>query len=300
MPLLPLLVLASLPTSAASVELLAGVIADDTTRSVYLMAEEDRIEALDTRTGELRWTSEAGARPLALVGRHLVALRDRDDQGRLPVVVLDVEDGSLARRCGAIQLPEGAPGIDEALGASTTTWATVEADRVVIRWSTRTWYMGGPEPTPDIEAASRSHRTGALTCTPATGKAGPAEEAAEPVHPAPVGYLDLVTAAGIQPPDNLAFAARSLDGEHLLLAHRTEPDNRYDTQLWALSGPRLLQSFEAGPYGARFVVQDGVLLQLGASREHRRPVVVASDVATGGRIWEQGFRQTAYDGPIPP
>jgi hypothetical protein len=280
--------------AAPSFELGPGIVVSPSSSSVYVMADGARIEALDVGTGKVQWTSEAAEVPLAVVDDALVAMRA---EGGLTLIVLDSSDGTERGQCGSLEVPVGA-GIDQGLGMRFDTHAEVDGDDVIVHWSVRTWYSGGAAPPPEIEAAARSHTTGALRCTPATGANRVETPAVEDAPTAPTASV--LTDAGLPVPETFAWAGQSVDGEHMLVAFRTLPENRYDTQLIGLATGSVLLTTPSGSYGHPFVVVEGIVLQVGAPTEGYRAVVTAQRVSTGERTWEHGFRDTSYTGPYPP
>lgn len=131
----------------------------------YVMGE-DGVVAVDIASGKPAWTSSNAIKPVALSEGRLVVLGAVNDQAG--VAVLDARNGEVAARCGT---PSGVGQIQliDGLGSNNSSGAWRVHGGLVVTWSHDTFYSGGMAPTPEMEAASRTHSQGALTVDIATG-----------------------------------------------------------------------------------------------------------------------------------
>jgi hypothetical protein len=211
--------------------MLAGVLVDRASHTVFLMRDTNRVEAIDIPTGKTRWIVKHAERPLALSGTHLLA------QSQTSLVVLDARTGKLDKKCtpdaGTTWSP---PPLQARLGWQGSLEAKPTAtDQVLLLWSIDTYYAGGAAPTPEMERDARSHEEGMVdvdlakcrftaraTTTVPRLPPGQGLPTSETRHGSSVTNTQ-VLAAQIVDGTDVRMILESTDGQNRLLLHRTTP-----------------------------------------------------------------------------
>jgi outer membrane protein assembly factor BamB len=140
---------------------------------LYVQAPKGGVEALDLKTGNVLWSTEEFARPLAVVGtKLLVEIPEKDKANVVRLATLDGADkGKQLSASDPIQLPDWV-NVGTAHGRSYTSQgvAVIDKTKLLLRWEARAWYAGGARPTPEMEKAARKEARGFAEVDLATGK----------------------------------------------------------------------------------------------------------------------------------
>ena len=87
-----LLLGATLPLAAVTVELRPGILVDAAQGRAYVTRPGGGVEALSLESGQTLFTSDAGSRPLAVAGEWLVTLAQPGGPGRLDLALVPLDD----------------------------------------------------------------------------------------------------------------------------------------------------------------------------------------------------------------
>jgi hypothetical protein len=146
--------------AASSTMRFSGGIIDTGGAAVYLRHKADAIQAVDLRTGEVRWDSKAAFLPLAADGKRIAAL-GLGKSGPI-VVVFDAKGKVLVQ---SEPLPSGA-WFGEGPTTHSSVTADIEGESLVVCWSSRKSPFSG---VPKI-AMERTLALGEARIDLATGK----------------------------------------------------------------------------------------------------------------------------------
>ena len=175
----------------APFELRRGVIVDGARGVVYLPQTSGEIEAIDLSAGRVMWTFADAALPLAVDGSLLVAQGEEKQKGRLPVAVLDLQNGGRKVVDAIIPLPDDVHAlIADDFERSFRATAEREGDSFLISWTYTERVVQGvwrapeePLPTRTITGAARVNiATGAVLAAVAPPKKLRTDAAAERVR----------------------------------------------------------------------------------------------------------------------
>lgn len=177
----------SLRRSEAAFDLVPGVLVDRLGNRIFLMSPERGIDALSLSSGNLDWSSDAAAKPLAIYGDVLIAQADSASaSARMEVVLLDANRGGSPLETLALALPAGVFGrVDDGMGASFRATATVRDGVPLISWQSTNRRTKGTAPEPG-ETLERSQSAGyaldiqSLRLVPVAAPAAPQARAVLP------------------------------------------------------------------------------------------------------------------------
>ena len=290
-----------------------GVVVDAAHGTAYVMSPKGGIDAIELATGNVRWKSEAGARPLMVKDGALVAQANPGAIGELAIVTLDAQRGSETGRV-SLGRPNGLRArVSDGPSQSFQVRAFEADDKVVVEWSA---YDGrrlqglleeealsaGPG---SVSAATQSSRSlnGAAVLDFVKGFA-------EPVTTERAQSLESrsVRTPGITATSLRQFA--SIDGRHVLRSERTSGNGPFPSYRWTVtdaSGATVGTADAAvsmAPFlvsGTRifYVVRPTIRVQDGKSVQDRLRLR-ALDLQTGAVLWESPIVDGAYRGPFPP
>ena len=307
---------------AAAFVPLPGVVVDPAGAVVYLMTPGGGIDAVSLERGDLRWSTAGAAKPLALVGRRLVAQAEPPGDGILRLVFLDTRAGK--RVLGAdVALPRGVrASIDEGLGTSLVATARADGGGVIVSWRAVQRPVGGLAPRPDAPPPARLEE-GAARIDVRTGRV----ETRRPIPDAPArprtarvrrDESECVVLERAAPAAEVTLACgrpvaqlESADGRHVLVALRAEGERRAQGDyVWSVhvldDGARVAQ-LASGWSALPFFVRDSRLVH--EVRPSERMVdgalvvepraLRALDLTSGAVVWSRPLRDPAYRGPYP-
>ncbi len=166
-----------------SFELGPGVIVDGTGLTVFVMRPGGGIEAVDARSGDVVWSTDAAARPLALAGDRLVAQAEANRPGVLPIVILDISVAETPVLTTEVPLAAGVFAlVDQPLGISFSVRARADGGEVSIWWDYLEQEVTGVAPAPGTSPIRRRFE-GASRVEVISGKLRVLDGAPTPVTP---------------------------------------------------------------------------------------------------------------------
>ena len=131
-----LFVLVSLSLSGQPFELRRGVIVDGARGVLYLPQNNGEIEAIDLSAGRVVWTFADAALPLAVDGALLVAQGETEEKGRLPIAIVDLDNGGRKVIDAVVPLPDDVRAlIVDDFEKSFRATAEREGDSFLISWT---------------------------------------------------------------------------------------------------------------------------------------------------------------------
>ncbi len=312
------LLTALLPVSfaaAAVAPLAEGVLIDEVRGLAYVMSPKGGLEAVDTISGAVVWSSKDAARPLLLVGDTLLAQAEPKGAGKLELVTLDVAAaGGLKVRVESA-LPEGVLGsVVDTLGKKFRLRAVADGNTALVAW--RRVELPGRFDVAAISADAEAPRRvaapreqeGALRFDLASGA----------TSEVPVGQVrDLARQqqASLAESDPAADGARRFvaqGGRHQLASAKLESEagRRFRWTLSDSASGRVLGTVESKVAAAPFAVAGERLLVVsqaegerpaGSDQINERPLELRGhDLASGREAWAVAIRDTTYRGPFPP
>src|SRR5204862_7852979 len=135
-----------------------GGVADPRGRLGYVAG--NAIDALDLRTGELRWQAAAAARPVLADEQRVAALQTvAANERALQVVVLAAKDGQMVLTSHVIEFPDWVHATvrpDEFFSYQVRA----EDDALLLAWQACARYSGGANPSAYILAQANKEAAG--------------------------------------------------------------------------------------------------------------------------------------------
>lgn len=301
--------------NGANASLHDSVVVDAAHGTAYVMSPKGGIDAIELSTGNVRWKSEAGARPLLIKDGALVAQAHPGEIGELAIVTLDAERGIEMGRV-SLGRPDGirARVVDGPSQSFQVRAFEVDND-VVIEWSA----YDGRRLQGMLEEEAISAGQGSVSAAATSAKAlnGAAR-------------LDLSKGRAIRMTSEGAQALRdqtrsvrttgltaasvrqlaSIDGQHVLRSERTRENGPFPSYRWTItnaSGATVGTADTAvsmAPFlvsGTRifYVVRPTTRVRDGKSVQDRLRLR-AMDLQSGAVLWESPIVDGAYRGPFPP
>jgi hypothetical protein len=297
--------------------------------TAYISNPEGAITAIKLDSGAQLWTTPKGKayRPLAISGTFLVAMQEGDGSKsgkQLGVALLKLADGG-EHLVNWVELPpEAWASVKNGLSASVKTTATAGADnKVTISWVSE-WQrqVRGAAPDDDEETPA-----GGLRVVSAAASVQP-ESFTGSVEIDPSGQIlplsgrstlsaqQFQTARQDLPEDQRlkglpATQFISADGSHILVSELTGNDNDLNKYRWtiysAASKEQVGVIASPFPTASFFVSGSTIIYQLRpymvreqGDRMVRSPLkLIAIDLRSGGKLWEQAVLDPEYYGPFP-
>lgn len=292
-----------------------GVVVDAAHGTAYVMSPKGGIDAIELASGNVRWKSETGARPLLVKDGALVAQAHPGEIGELAIVTLDAQRGMETGRI-SLGRPDGLRArVVDGPSQSFQVRAFEAGNSVVIEWSVfdgrrlqgvleEEALSAGPG---SVSAETKSVRSlnGAAVLDFIKGIAEPVtSERAQAFREQTRSQRTTgFTAASLR---QLA----SIDGQHFLRSERTRENGPFPSYRWTVtdaSGATVGTADTAvsmAPFlvsGTRifYVVRPSTRVQDGKSVQDRLRLR-ALDLQTGAVLWESPIVDGAYRGPFPP
>ena len=300
-----------------SVELTDGVIVDLAEGRVYLMKPERAIESISIDNGEVVWTNENAAKPLALQENRLVSQAElADTPNVLSLVVLDVEnDGQVVSSSTVTLPPDVSAFVDEGVTGRFRSRAVALDQEAFISWEYQAIPRQGMIMAPAEENQGRD--TG-LPQLPAptqstirldlqTGEASEMEQQDLPPSAAQAFLPSGRAAAPTDPTTRL-----SADGRHTLKYERVADDREWNKYVWTIidneTGDEVGQLRSHLSQSTFLIVGSGTIIfetgafvrRIEAGMQNEPRSVRAVNLESGDEIWSRPLRDTAYRGEFPP
>jgi hypothetical protein len=291
--------------SPPEIALRPGLIFHPTLNVAYVM-KPGGIAAVDLSRGGTQWTSNAAAKPLALVGNLLVSqVEPKTLANRLEIVVLDVQRGAPTVR-GIVDLPTDVKvSIGESFEGKFLVYARPLGSEVVVTWAF--------EPRPRREIARELDidqtvsavlpKRGAFRLDLTTGRQTTLSPTAIQLPPSPRWIL----AATQKVRDAAPTQYESVDGRNILASELIGDDRVWEKYRWTVyergSGQRVGE-FRTHVSFATFLVRGDLLFYettpfiRGGKSEPAK--LRAVNLKTGNEIWSEEVRENVYRGPLPP
>ena len=151
---------AALQRSESAFEMVPGVVVDPSGDAVFLMSPGGVTEAVRFSSGELLWSSDWAAKPLALYGDLLLA--QVETPSGFEIAILDARRDGWKLETLQVSLPSGLfSRIDDTVGYSFKALARVQAGVPLLSWESRARYTGGVAPAPNqplVQEQSSAYR----------------------------------------------------------------------------------------------------------------------------------------------
>jgi hypothetical protein len=291
-----------------------GVVVDAARGVAYVISPKGGIDALDLATGNVRWTSKAAVKPLAVVDGNLVAQAVTVDSGELPVVAFDAK-GAVKQQL-RIELPAGVRAqVADGPSRRFRTEAFASEDGALVV----TWAASESRPVQGLldQDAAGTPDTGALSAQEPLSGAARVDLSSGRVAEVPSAKAQSLQVAARAATAGKGLDLRrqlaSLDGRHVLTSERivqsgeSGAQRRYRWTLTDASGATV-GTVEAPVGRANFVVAGTQLLYVApqvARAEGNRLVeeplrLQALDLRTGAALWSAAVVDTAFRGPFAP
>ncbi|MBO0798864.1 MAG: hypothetical protein J2P31_08565 [Blastocatellia bacterium] len=320
------LILSPLPARSQSTFGLGSSAVVDPQGTAYISTPDGAIAAIKLDSGAKLWTTPAGKsyRPLAIAGQFLVALQEGGGPtsgNHLGVALLQLVDGG-EHLVNWLEVSTAAwTSVKNGLGASIrmSSAATAADGKVTISWVSERQHQeargaapeaveGTPGLTASAPAASVESWSGAIEIDPSGQIVQQARSLASAQEIKPV-RLDLPPEQRLKGLPDTQFI--SADGKHILVSELVGNDNELNKYRWSIYSASTKESigvinspFPAAPF---FVSDSTIIYQLRpytireGDRMVRSPLkLIAIDLRSGGKIWEQAVLDQEYHGPFPP
>jgi hypothetical protein len=291
--------------------------------TVYLSNPEGAITAIKLDSGTQLWTTLKGKayRPLAISGNFLVAMQEGGGPKagkHLGIALLQLLDGG-ERLVNWVELPPAAwASVKNGLGASLRTSAAITAEgNVTISWTSE-WQREvraiapADDETPAgarAAAAQSETHSGSVMIDP-SGRILPLNQALVSVPQFQPARQDLPGDQRLKGLPETQYI--SADGGHILVSEMAGNDNDLNKYRWTiyLAASREPIGVIAAPFPTApfFVSGSTIIYQLRpymardqGDKMVRSPLkLIAIDLRSGGKLWEQEVLNPEYYGPFPP
>lgn len=294
-----------------------GVVVDAARGVAYVISPKGGIDALDLATGNVRWTSKAAVKPLAVVDGALLAQAATANSGELPVVAFDAQGG--VKQQLRIQLPSGVLALasDGPTRRFRAEAFAAEDGAVVVTWAaSESRPVQGILP-PEQDAVGEALESGALSAQEPLSGAARVDLSNGRVADVPSGKAQSLQVAARAATAGKGLDLRrqlaSLDGRHVLSTERVAQTSESGAQRryrWTITDAAgaPVGTVETPVGRASFVVAGSQLLYVApqvARTEGNRLVeeplrLQALDLRTGAALWSAAIVDTTFRGPFPP
>jgi hypothetical protein len=290
--------------------------------TIYMMSETHGVDALDARSGKPVWHSEAAQVPILFRAGKLLGLATVSGRGTLPVIV----DASSGKRQAEVSSPfhefvvgEGMGSYGQALGSST-------GDHDYVRWSFRSWHVGGvalpADKMPPGSSTKQDYvvdwkaRTLSTTNDPIEAGIVAKKYTTTEVEFAPFDAggvsASIATDSGrdvlhrtrgaqklpdveLVPKHSIYFhVIVAADGRHVAVAEQVQGKIFYRVTVWDAKSGDKIGAYERENIPAAFVVFGSRLLYYWPN------TVNAIDLVSGSLVYSRPTRDLRYHGSYPP
>ena len=299
------------PADASPFELTAGVVIDPVAHLACVMSEKGGIDAVDLQSGERRWHSKDGDKPIALADHLLLAMEASSSKGQvLGLVVLDIHADGRSVRTQTVELPASVvTGVDDLRTSEFMIGGKAAGRDVAVSWAFASHLRrarGRLPPGEEGFAADPPVARGAFRIDLATGATSDATSGADLVP-----FLSSrPLSATEQLPIDKGVQFVSADGSHVLSAARVSRAATEDRYVWTLSDRasgrelgRMRTRWSSGPF---FMSSNDVIFlthRIGRWVEGKVVEegvrVRAVDLDSGKERWVWPIRDTSFHGPTP-
>ncbi len=288
-----------------------GIVVDAASGVAYVMNRAGGISAVDLASGTTRWTTNAGDKPLVLVGNLLVAQVDsRTTPNRLEIATLRTDARGRQATRARSTLPAGVRvSLGETIDGMFHLTAQPGGADVILSWSFVAVPRRGMEDELDsltrreLVAARPVVRRGALRLRPSTGALATLDTTRVPMQREPQWILPAESKLAGAAPQQY----ESADGRHVVASERVADDRVWDTYRWTVyeRGGRRLGELPTHLSFAPFVVRDSLVVfettPYARGDQPPEPAKLrAYSLATGREVWSVEVRELVYRGPYPP
>lgn len=313
------LILMSQNTEAqdTGIELRSGVVIDAEGRG-YIMSPDSQVHAVDLRTGDELWTTQAAAKPIGVINDQLVCQAEpKESVGKMQVVTLDSKTGQT-KTTTEVAMPAGVlPAVAEGLrGQFSVDLSTMHGDPV-LAWQFSPRLPSGlpPDDTPDGRAplppipgqGPQGALRGAFRLDLSSGQAESISREQAPL----VSRQPAV--AMVAAPDRVDVTGDqflSADQKHIMTSKRVGSPiewNKYEVTVFDRQGTEI-GTFRSHVSHAPFVVVDSKIIyttnpytRVTPDGQQSRPLTLQSvDLPSGEQAWEKEVRDDSLQGPFPP
>jgi hypothetical protein len=292
-----------------------SVVVDAAHGTAYVMSPKGGIDAIELATGNVRWKSEAGARPLLIKDGALVAQAHPGEIGELAIVTLDAQRGVETGRV-SLGRPNGLRArVINGPSQSFHVRAFQANNDVVIEWSA----YDGRRLQGMLEEEALSTGPGSVSAATTSGKALNGKAVLDFIKGTAVSVTAEKAqsledqARSVRTPGFTAASARqlaSIDGQHVLRSERTSENGPFPSYRWTITNAAGATvgtadaAVSMAPFlvsGTRifYVVRPSTRVQDGKSVQDRLRLR-AVDLQTGAVMWESPIVDGVYRGPLPP
>lgn len=296
------------------IELRDGIIVDDARNVAYVMSVDGGIAAVDLKTGETRWKSNAAAKPLAVIDGVLLSQvepRTPESMQHLDVAVLDVEAKGAHKTTGHNPLPEGVrastgqtpegtfvASAQPAGGGAVVTW---EFDRAADRRESRSRKLL------DASENAVQHREGVLHMNIRTGSMERLPDLPRDVVEKDRGRWLLFSQAEDRSKPSKRFF-QSADGRHVLQSEVLADGTGWDRYQWTIrereTGKQIGQIRSHISFTPFVVRESTITFSTTPFRRKGSPAEPAKlravSLESGKELWSVAVRETVWRGTLPP
>lgn len=278
-----LLLVASGPLRAASVELRPGILVDAEADRAYVARPDGGLEALALENGQVVFVTAAAARPLAVAAGWLVCLAEPGGTGSLDLAFVSLAEPTKVQQLSFPVDPGVKASAVDGPGRSFEVVARQRGQALDLAWTAR-WQKLGPLPPEDGKAPSSETRGGVRIALPSLfASAVPwAEAAARDDGPVPASLAAFASSPGpFGPP------VRTGDGWAVVETVRVD-ETRVRLVLRRATA-------QGSALAARTLFEGAAVVQL-PSTDSRHVLIGARDERSPGRhVWSLFSLETGAD-----
>ena len=295
-----------------------GVVVDRTTNRVYVMRPQGGIEARDIEGGEQAWSTDVGDKPLAVMGRLLLAQAENpaeEEGNRLQIVGLDHTQRGEQVSLSEVGLPGGVRASVGKTPMSSFDLTVLETQGdLFVSWTHSTTPLRGFEPEDSLPPERRSlipdHMPQVLS---GLLRLDLSARTLTPVSPEEFGALPPRPRQDLPPSERLAEAGPgpqflSADGRHVLVSERVADERVWEKYRWTIferATQRRLGDVANHESMAPFFVSGSLVIFEAVAYQRRdepaQPLALrAVDMETGEEVWVVEIRDTQGRGLVPP
>ncbi len=313
---------------------LGATVLIDSRGTAYFSTPDGAIAAVRLDSGAQLWTTPKGKvyKPLAISGKLLVLQQELDESAtgkHLGITGLRLSDGS-EQFAARIEMPSSAwASVKDGLGASLKTRIVTTNDKMTIAWTSerRAEMRGLDADEEEKNETDNSSRQSQLQQSKSDGEnnSGAVEidlNGNVTLLDAAAKSLQFLQAGEQEPQQDLPEGQRlsgladtqyaSTDRNHILVSELVGDEremNKYQWTIYSGASRQPLGTISSPFPTAPFYVSGSTLIyQLrpfvtrdSTNRLTRSPLkLVAIDLKTGNKLWEQAILDTEYYGPFPP